>query len=498
MKTKILMCITLVGTVFISGCTKKEDVSIETDHIVISQNMQKYMELLHADRVSSMNTDIDLTPFQNSPFDYDQYMRDLRYVVDHSYDDECSDIITADEAIIDIEQLFTMLRTLYGGYPIYQEVSFQSAKAIMIKKVQKLSAFTKTKLSDIIRSELAFLKDDHIRIAGEPLQDELISYHEDINIYEKRFTKAKDKYYRQGYESAIAKINDSREIEKYLKPIMQMDGTISYHIYVRDDVSQTQAKLLLENGEELTIDLVEEMAVSMPNKIDTEDIQGIPYVYMGVMVYQKGGTEDEEIAEAFLKKAEEFRNSRVAIIDIRQNPGGNAMLSYEWTSRFTGVKRAGLGTRILRMPLYDSAYTSLADDETVQSLADLIDYADYQEIQTGLYVEQPNDTLASNDTILFVLQDESSASAAEMLIDQLHTVKNVIFVGMPTRGAIRSSAMIPVYMEETGIKVQFGNLYGFFNPSYADEFRGIQPDLWVPSEQALEYLIPFIQRTFVQ
>lgn len=119
------------------------------------------------------------------------------------------------------------------------------------------------------------------------------------------------------------------------------------------------------------------------------------------------------------------------------------MLSYAWSHSYAKQRISGYGTRILRLPLHEEKFKQLMDEETDQSLASLLEDGNYQKHDNLLYIEEPymGKKLIENKSMLLVLQDETSASASEMLIDELHTMENVIFIGMPSAGAISGSAM---------------------------------------------------------
>lgn len=493
MRKRCSLLLMSIAIFFVVGCETKDHTTITPNEPIQSNALHDYIETLQSSRLSSGDPTKTLSMFQDLPYDYDAYMDALQYVLDHAEQSTSRTAISYHDAQIDTDQLFTMFEILYGGYPAYDQQLFIDAKQSILDQVDACKTLTRTKFARIIIDALSFLQDDHLRINGEGLNKGEVTYYEDIQRSEQVFTKEDDEYYRIGYEDAIIAINDDDQLDSYLKPYVQDDGTIAYHLYIHDQEERSDVTITLANDEVIEIPVIQEEPYTNTGIYEEETIEGIPYIYIGAMVYQKSGEEQAQIAEAFIESAKKIKEQPVAILDLRDNYGGNAMLSYEWSYRFTGEKRAGLGTRILRMPLEDKRYIQIGDEETVQSLKDLSDYADFQKYQDGLYVEFQEETLVDNNTILFVLQDENSVSAAEMLIDQLHTVRNVIFVGMPTRGAVQSSAMIPCYMEQTGLKVQFGNLYGIFDPSYIREYHGIQPDIWVPSQQALDYTIQLIQ-----
>ena len=67
-------------------------------------------------------------------------------------------------------------------------------------------------------------------------------------------------------------------------------------------------------------------------------------------------------------------------------------------------------------------------------------------------------------------------------------MENVIFIGMPSAGAISGSAMTSFYLDKSGLQIMFGNLYGDFPETYASEYQGIAADIWVQGKDVLKYV----------
>ena len=100
-------------------------------------------------------------------------------------------------------------------------------------------------------------------------------------------------------------------------------------------------------------------------------------------------------------------------------------------------------------------------------------------------VERRSEKQIKNDTLLFVLQDDQTASAAEHLIDRLHSLDHVAFIGTPTAGMLRGSSFLTVYLKHSSLEVSFGNMLTQFSDSYAKEYYGIEPDIWTNDASAL-------------
>lgn len=87
-----------------------------------------------------------------------------------------------------------------------------------------------------------------------------------------------------------------------------------------------------------------------------------------------------------------------------------------------------------------------------------------------------------------------TASAAEIMVDLLHNINNVLLIGDNTTGCCLSdSTFSRVILPQSLIRAQFGKgIYILDDDGYFLETRGFLPDLWVPAAQAEELAIKLI------
>ena len=303
--------------------------------------------------------------------------------------------------------------------------------------------------------------------------------------------KKKDGYYDQSNQKRIVQIHKDADLATYLKPVLHKDGSISYQLFYRSRKNITHLSMRYADGSERKVAMEKVEQMKRSEDILTEKIvQGIPYLHITKMIYPRASDTYAQYAETFLARAAQFSQKPLAILDLRGNPGGNAMLSYAWSHSYAKQRLSGYGARMLRLPLHEQKFKQLMDEKTDQSLASLLEDGNYQKHDNLLYIEKPymGKKLIKNKSILLVLQDETSASASEMLMDELHTMENVIFIGMPSAGAISGSAMSSFYLDKSGLQIMFGNLYGDFPETYASEYQGIAPDIWVQGKDVLKYV----------
>ena len=360
------------------------------------------------------------------------------------------------------------------------------------KQIKKYAKIKKTVLGEVLRKQLSFIEDVHFQIDFEPLHESYTMYCEQgVHYQKKAYVKKKDGYYDQSNQKRIVRIHKDADLAAYLKPVLHKDGSISYQLFYRSRKNITHLSMRYADGSERKVAMEKVEQMKRSEDILTEKIvQGIPYLHITKMIYPRASDTYAQYAETFLARAAQFSQKPLAILDLRGNPGGNAMLSYAWSHSYAKQRISGYGTRILRLPLHEEKFKQLMDEETDQSLASLLEDGNYQKHDNLLYIEEPymGKKLIENKSMLLVLQDETSASASEMLIDELHTMENVIFIGMPSAGAISGSAMSTFYLDKSGLQIMFGNLYGDFPEAYASEYEGISPDIWVQGKDVLKYV----------
>lgn len=466
----------------LSGCT--------SNTLEVNEHMITFVEQMDQEHKQLQERMLPKEDQAYAALHVDSYMNAMSYMLSHIVKTSGREVVTPEMAIEDTNMLFTLLEDVYCGYTRNNEATFAIAKQAILDYVNEQEEVYRLTLAETIREQLRFLNDAHIKIDYQGLQPMKKTYYEIGTTYQTpMFYECDGKYYRVGYTAALKTIHDDSNLPAYLKPILNLDGSISYQLYMRSNEILSDVQLSFDDGECITIALIADR-----QQYEDEDVKtAISYAHPRKMMYPKIGKDEKKQTDKFLKQADEFKESNIAILDLRGNTGGNAILSYEWILHYTGSKRNGIGQRFLRMPLEDERFIQLMNENADQSIQDLTYVANLLKLENEGYLLQQDDNRIIQDTILFVLQDGGTASAAEMLIDQLHTVDHVIFVGTPTLGALHGSTMMSIYLEHTGMQVSFGNLCTIYPDAYANEYEGIQPDIWISSQDALTYVLSFIK-----
>ena len=114
---------------------------------------------------------------------------------------------------------------------------------------------------------------------------------------------------------------------------------------------------------------------------------------------------------------------------------------------------------------------------------------------SGLSGGADDDWIENDDRVLIVLTGTRIASAAETFVDMSHSVENVLFIGENTGGLQVASAAYSIQLPNSRCFVTMGN--GLFTVpqdwDYYEEFRGYEPDLWVPAGEAEELAVKLME-----
>lgn len=127
-------------------------------------------------------------------------------------------------------------------------------------------------------------------------------------------------------------------------------------------------------------------------------------------------------------------------------------------------------------------------------MSEIIDYFNATPIGKGIYQKNNchNETVA-NDRVLFVLMNGYSASAAEYMIDALHNVENVIFVGTSSAGCLQSDNGNVLVLPNSKIKVGF-EIHGVsMILSIIRNLKAFSLILWINSSHLEEIILKFIK-----
>ena len=174
----------------------------------------------------------------------------------------------------------------------------------------------------------------------------------------------------------------------------------------------------------------------------------------------------------------EYADEPLVIWDFRGNAGGSNTYFIEWFHGWTGqdvdCKLAALHNfHPTAQIVYQSRY------------GQFLDYISLPE-ESGWRKEVHPGAFLEHQGLTFVLQDKACASAGESSIGMLRTAENTVTVGCNTFGSLLTGNVAQFYLPNSGLCMTMGMVLQFVETEENRDGIGYLPDLWVPSDKALE------------
>ena len=425
----------------------------------------------------------------------------------HEYDDllsheECQMLlkqkdrvrtVTKEQAMEDAEYLWKAFASAYGGYYYFGDETFKNAHQQVLNDIRnsKGKTITYAQFESFLFRSYSFIKDDHIRFFQGT---RYVTYYVK-GLFIREDTKG---FYRlidgeKWYLQAV----DKGDISDYLQITITDTGELVYSFYHRftsDSDSSMPKTLTVVNGTQtknLSLKWTKSGAIGWDQAdtfgrfYATQNIDGHNVVKIRSFGYFNSDAHTAEL-EKYMETGNVLSGEDYVIVDSRSNGGGSAVCPSVWMNRFLGKKEANMDREFYRLESSNVKFT-------VQSR--LNEYVRKQKSPERVISQTQTEYLREriisfaeqtpNEHPLFVLTDYLSGSAGEGIITQYRTVENVLIIGTNTQGCMFGNVQIRVYLPNTGYSIGFGQhatLEDFVNR----EGYGYDPDIWVPSEYALE------------
>jgi len=216
-----------------------------------------------------------------------------------------------------------------------------------------------------------------------------------------------------------------------------------------------------------------------------EDRDGVP-----VLANRMLSAFDEETQaqlDSFAVTGVQMSAAPVSILDLRGHQGGNGSIATQWVQAFT---------RTFTDISYNSSFFTMANLSATARViygqaqgTARISGSSWSDI---LSIPAPQEL--PNESLLFVLTDGLSLSAAEMLVGHLRHVENVVFVGTPTMGCLLTGNVGTIWLPESRMGMSFGVNLNVLRDLSDFEGVGFAPDFWVPPGESLERVLLLIER----
>ena len=408
-----------------------------------------------------------------------------------SEDTTIKPFLSMEEAIEDIEFYFKSLKYYYAGYEQFGgDEWFNGAKRKIISYInEENDKIDVRKLTKVMLKATSFVNDNHFTINRQRSNASSIYFSNEVI----EFIKIEDYFIDKVNQRKVVAVNGSKDVDNYFNLSLNSEGELTYYFgvllkeYPRNDY--------IVSYEDRSSDSIKVSAPYRKNKSEySEDLDAeIPKVQIGSMFFEYGS--NSELASDFLQSANKLKNEEVAILDLRNNVGGNGLLPSKWINNFLGLKvfLNGKGIYISDIDINDASH---GNGELSQDMSEVAEYMSLYKLNgRGIYrLNDQYNQFVHNKVKLFVIMNSGSGSAAEYMIDLLHNVENVIFVGSNSAGCLVGSAAYDFHLPNSRINFSFGNMIRSYDTNYFKEFEGFKPDIYSNAEEIDELILKYVNK----
>lgn len=432
---------------------------------------QPTMEELLAE-VNAEHQEVEKGTMNASQYVGDLVDQDLRwsyYPKENTAEYDPEKILTQQQAIEDVTYLFDAFHDCYGPYEYFGGAEvFDKAEEAIKAELQTKETLIAADLEQILLENLAFIKDGHFNINNKsPYMIKIPFFFREI-----AFVKTEE-----GYQAIDGRKVESVEgydnLDELMKRSISQEGKLVYYpVLLKDNDPSIRLDLPQSCKETLIVHYTNKTTQELkaePFQIYSETFLKTPEEYQVVTSRQNGEIPvfqfnefDLDYEEEISEGAKVLKEAPIAILDLRSNRGGSALIAEDWISKYANT--------------------------LVLMNRNIID------TKTGEFLRNEEDKWIENPNMLIILSGKYSASASEMLIDCAYNLENVLIIGENTMGALlggQGSTCLP----SSAVKVGVGN--GLMSlqteGDYFEELRGFYPDIWVPAGEAEEFAVKLIE-----
>lgn len=198
-------------------------------------------------------------------------------------------------------------------------------------------------------------------------------------------------------------------------------------------ILKSEFDLLIKDGH-FRIGPIEVETASCNFAVRYQSYHGIPVIQCRKFYFDSPAEEKE--LEQFSSNHALFQNNDPLIVDVRDNPGGSEI--YTWNF-FKGL----YGTE----PDYPCRF--------VQKYSELFREA-AQVDKNGIEIVESDGIVIQSSKPVYVLINEKTASSAESFVAYFKTVENTVIVGTHTAGCFSCGNCITIYLPNSHLPVYFG------------------------------------------
>jgi len=423
-----------------------------------------------------------------------------------------SNIISANDAIYDVQIFFSVLSGMYGPYIYFggDEIFFPIRDDI-IEVLNTRNFWYVEDFAKLLRTNISRIVTDlHFDISRISFRGDYVFLTTDRQFIKTEYgflCKVNNLYVND--VKLICTPDFYINIDTLFRLSIDERGSNFFHtpvvIMCYSDISHQpiQLNVIFEDGikDVIYLEILYEALPSFDWYTSLNVIRGFPVVTMcggmGSLYFQHANALGEEqeyvknsIARQFLAFAEQVRDEPVIILDLRNNLGGNTSLPTQWLYTLLD-EHVPPSYHVLSVLNYYVAIERFGQTGT----GDIFDHREYYVPFDDNHIIHvvPEDKIVSNNQLLIVLTNRYVFSAAEVMVNLMFNVENTLIVGQNTGGAMLTTGgawrmMLPY----SGISFLFSTSILVQPAGHFREGHGIEPDIWVTSD-ALQAVLGMLE-----
>ena len=413
--------------------------------------------------------------------------------------------VSAEQAAEDVERLYYLLSHGYSGYGFFdQEGEFDRAEARTLEALASRSGWSADELAHLIREQLGFVTDCHLKIGDIRYADHLDFWYDttlEVVSGDGGYHVTVD-----GVRHTLVTVN-GQDPESYLYPSLNASGEPVYRLGTLSETEPAPLAMAVVSSEgqqrQVEIPLQRSDFVYYSDDLFREDsLGGIPVIHI-----RSFADEPTDPVTRFVETARTHRDAPVIVVDIRGNGGGNEAWPKRWIQALTGQSpssvfvfgelnskttmagRANLFA-LLQDQVPDSAFFRQELNRFTGS-AQAFEEGTRQPGWTGpIYPRLP---LIPNDTTVVIVMNGFVASAGEGMVMRASQAENVVLVGENSMGCLHFGNVSNHQLPHSRLPVRMPINVNLFPDRAFREGAGIAPDLWMPAADAVNYAVAAVR-----
>nr|WP_281420316.1 S41 family peptidase [Tissierella simiarum] len=417
--------------------------------------------------------------------------------------------IVLDEALEDIEYLFSIFKYGYAGYEYFggDNLFYQAKNKIIYEisyKFKNTNSISVDEFNEILCDNLGFIQDGHLSIGSYQLSK---NYNYYSNEYYNFLKDEKGYYFIESGEREYLRQVNNKLPEEYIKKSLDEEGNIVYSLGLISDTEKfsTEVKVELESEnivseKYITLSRYEPADVSYNKVYDTYDIENIHVIKCTGFF---NNSEYDKDMEYFIKDAKSLREKDIIILDLRGNGGGEVLYISRWYNNFT-QGQLNIAHKFYYLLTNTVSNSSQNDESEVSSNVSDENTTFFNKIKENKdtilpgwsYMRFGEYKLIENNIPIFVLLDKRTASAAELFLHSLRQLNNVVYIGTNSQGMNTTGNSLVYYLPNSNLKLFIPEIIIMhLEGEKMEEGIGFYPDLWVKPKDSMERIIKYINNT---